>query len=85
MTGEDDEMSAGSRGSHGPVSVSVHVDKSACGLPYSRPLRRTVPTLTADERRAIDWAATMLEHGSLPESVNRTCAETLRGILNRMK
>jgi hypothetical protein len=85
MTDEVDEMSAASRGSHGPVSVSVHVDKSACGLPDSRPLRRTVPTLTADERRAIDWAAEMLEVGSLPESVHRTCAETLRGILNRTK
>jgi len=42
-------------------------------------------TLTADERRAIDWAATMLEHGSLPKSVHRTDAETLRSLLERLQ
>jgi hypothetical protein len=42
-------------------------------------------TLTHDERRAIDWAATMLEHGSLPKSVHRTDAETLRSLLERLQ
>ena len=47
------EPSGASAGSRRLVSVSVHVDKSACGLPDSRPLRRPVPTLTAAEREAI--------------------------------
>jgi len=40
--------------------------------------------LAAEERRAIDWAATMLEHGSLPNSLNRDDAATLRGLLERL-
>jgi hypothetical protein len=41
--------------------------------------------LTAEERRAVCWAATMLEHGSLPKSAHRTDAETLRGLLERLR
>lgn len=40
--------------------------------------------LAAEERRAIDWAATMLEHGSLPNGLNRDDAATLRGLLERL-
>ena len=57
-------MSPASAGSDGPVSVSVHVDKSACGLPDIRPLRRPVPKLTDEEREAIETAAMIYEQGA---------------------
>ena len=41
--------------------------------------------LTDAERRAIHWAATMMEVGSLPNSLNRDDAEKLRSLLERMK
>lgn len=40
--------------------------------------------LTDEEKRAIGWAAEMLEVGSLPNSLNRDDARTLRGLLERL-
>jgi hypothetical protein len=68
----------GSRGSHSPVSVSVHLDKSACGLSYSRPLRRTIPTLTDEERAAVEWCV-------FQQWVPQRKAVTLRRLLDRAK
>ena len=79
---QDDAGSAPMRGSHGPVSASVHVDKSACGLPYSRPLRRALPTLTDAEREAIREA--IMECESMPTTRSREAAATLRALLARL-
>jgi Xaa-Pro aminopeptidase len=54
-------MSPASAGSHGPVSVSVHIDDSACAFPDSRPLRRPQPTLTDEELKAIRRAAAVAD------------------------
>ena len=43
------------------------------------------PTITDEEKRAIGWAAEMLEVGSLPNSLNRDDARTLRSLLERLK
>jgi hypothetical protein len=40
--------------------------------------------ITADEMRAIHWAAEMMEVGSLPNSLNRDDAAKLRGLLERL-
>lgn len=42
-------------------------------------------TLTDEEKRAVGWAAEMLEVGSLPNSLNRDDARTLRALLERLK
>ena len=42
-------------------------------------------TLTNEEKRAIRWAAEMMEVGSLPNSLNRDDARTLRSLLERLK
>ena len=49
---DENEWSVASAGS-AAASVEIYIDKSACGLPESRPLRRPVPTLTDAEREAI--------------------------------
>lgn len=71
------EPSPASAGSHGPVSVSVHVDDSACAFPDSRPLRRTVPTLTEAEREAVEWCI-------FQQWVPQRKAVTLRRLLERL-
>jgi hypothetical protein len=53
---DTNEPSSASAGSHGQVSVSVHIDDSACAFPASRPLRRPRLTLTDAEREAIELA-----------------------------
>lgn len=47
--------------------------------------RHPQPAITDEERRAIGWAAEMMEVGSLPNSLNRDDARTLRSLLERMK
>jgi hypothetical protein len=42
-------------------------------------------TLTDEEKRAVGWAAEMMEVGSLPNSLNRDDARTLRALLERLK
>lgn len=82
-------MSPASAGSHGPVSVSVHIDDSACAFPDSRPLRRPQPTLTDEERGSLDraaaWLAKAAESRKELHSAGYLCedAAVLRSILER--
>jgi hypothetical protein len=71
----------------------VRIDPDTCRDPVllSAEVRRlqTViaagePSLTDEEQRAIEWAAEMMEVGSLPNSLNRRDARVLRGLLERL-
>ncbi len=83
------EPSPASAGSHGQVSVSVHIDDSACAFPASRPLRRPQPTLTDEEREAVEWGSKTLcigWHDLTPDDKQRSrdSANKLRGLLARL-
>ena len=61
-----------------PVLLSAEVRRLQAVIAASE------PTLTDAEREAIEWAAEMMEVGSLPNSLNRGDARVLRSLLERL-
>jgi len=83
---DDAEPSGASAGSHGPVSVSAYLDRSACDFPDSRPLRRP-RLLTSDEeeaiRAALGWLLWCEQNGQIGDGGRKDIA-TLRALLERL-
>jgi hypothetical protein len=77
-----------SRGSVAVVYACREAAEAYCESTFNRcvPLyRQPQGAITDEEKRAIGWAAEMMEVGSLPNSLNRDDARILRALLERVK
>ena len=75
-----EQISWGWDGDCGANDIISRIEEECDKIDAARP----APTLTDAEREAVEWAAEMMEVGSLPNSLNRGDARVLRSLLERL-